>query len=68
MRRLNLHWTPEDDERLKELAAQGASILRAAAALKRSQTVVRQRARKLGCPLPGRAETRKKSAAIQAGR
>jgi hypothetical protein len=34
-------WTPADDERLKGLAAQRASIVKAAAALKRRQSVVR---------------------------
>jgi hypothetical protein len=41
-----------DDERLKKLVAQGASPLRAAAALRRSTDFVRDRANKLGCPFP----------------
>jgi hypothetical protein len=41
-------WTPEDDERLERLVAQGVSIVRAAAALKRKQAVVRARAAKFG--------------------
>jgi transposase-like protein len=49
MRTLVRRWTPEDDERLMALAAQGASIIKAAAALKRRQSVVRDRANKLGC-------------------
>jgi hypothetical protein len=35
MRPLVQPWTVEDDERLKTLAAQGASIIKASAALKR---------------------------------
>lgn len=54
------HWTPEEDARLKALVAKGASILRAAAALKRRQGVVRERARKLGCPFPPRRVARQK--------
>jgi GcrA cell cycle regulator len=46
------HWTAEQDERLRNLVAQGASIVRAAAALKRKIDAVRGRARKLGCPFP----------------
>lgn len=53
-------WTPEQDEKPKALAAQGASALRAAAALKRPVSSVRIRARKLGLPLPGVRELRRK--------
>jgi hypothetical protein len=52
MRRLLEPWTPQDDERLKILAAQGASIIKAAAALKRKIVGVRIRARSLGCAFP----------------
>jgi hypothetical protein len=52
MRRLLEPWTPQDDERLKAFAAQGASVVRAAAALRRTKAIVRQRANKLGCPFP----------------
>jgi hypothetical protein len=55
-------WTPEDDELVKALAAQGASLVRASAALKRRQTVVRKRAKKLGCAFPLMKDTRKKLA------
>lgn len=40
MRPLLRRWTAQDDERLKVLVAQGASFVRAAAALKRRQCVV----------------------------
>ena len=53
-------WTPDQDERLTQLAAQGATALRAAAALKRPLTSVRIRARKLGLSLPGVREVRRK--------
>jgi hypothetical protein len=52
MRRLLEPWTPQDDERLKAFAAQGASVVRTAAALRRTKDIVRARARKLGCPFP----------------
>jgi hypothetical protein len=60
MRAIIQRWTPEDDERLKAFAAQGASIVKAAAALKRRQSVVRERANKLGCPLPTLKASRQK--------
>jgi hypothetical protein len=46
------NWTKEEDERLKALVAQGASVVKAAAALKRKIVSVRARARTLGCPFP----------------
>jgi transposase-like protein len=60
LRPLCRRWTPEDNERLKALVAQGASLVRAAAALKRKQATVRERAKKLGCPFPTVAVARKK--------
>jgi hypothetical protein len=48
----NHPWTKEDDERLRTLVAQGASIVRAAAAFRRTTVSVRTRARSLGCPFP----------------
>ena len=45
---------------MKTLATQGASIVKAAAALKRRQSVVRDRAKKLGCPFPTLKATRMK--------
>jgi hypothetical protein len=53
-------WTSENDERLRVLSAQGASIVKAAAALKRRQSVVRDRANKFGCPFPTLKASRKK--------
>jgi uncharacterized protein (DUF2147 family) len=53
-------WTVEEDEKLKAFLARGASIIRAAAALKRKKASVRERARKLGCPFPTLAEAKKK--------
>jgi GcrA cell cycle regulator len=60
MRPLVQRWTPQEDERLKVFVAQGASFIRAAAALKRRQCVVRGRANKLGCPFPTIRDVRKK--------
>jgi hypothetical protein len=45
-------WTDEENERLKQLAVSGASVVRAAAALRRSMISVRDQARKLGTPFP----------------
>jgi hypothetical protein len=45
-------WTEAEDERLKALVAQGASVVKAAATLKRKIVSVRVRARALGCPFP----------------
>jgi hypothetical protein len=53
-------WTPELDERLALLAKQGASAIRAAAALNKPISAVRVRARKLGFELPGVRELKKK--------
>jgi hypothetical protein len=52
MRPISRPWTAEDDERIRALAGQGASIFRAAAALKRATGSVRTRARLLGCTFP----------------
>jgi len=56
----NRTWTAEDNERLKALAAANVSVIRAAAALKRSITSVRAQARKLGTPFPPLEDYRKK--------
>jgi len=53
-------WTEEDNARLKEFVAQGASIIRAAAALHRNILSVRIPARKLGDPFPPMRVFRKK--------
>ena len=55
-------WTEADNERIREFVKNGVSILRAAAALKRTTATVRVRARKLGTPFPTMREVRKKFA------
>jgi GcrA cell cycle regulator len=55
-------WTEEDNARIRELAAKGASTIRAAAALKRSRLAVRDQARKLGTPFPTVRDLRKRLA------
>jgi hypothetical protein len=45
-------WTEEENERLKAFVAEGKSVVRAAAAFKRSMINVRHQARKLGAPFP----------------
>jgi hypothetical protein len=56
----NQPWTNEDDERLMTLVAQGASIVRAASAFRRTTISVRTRARSLGCPIPTLRAARQK--------
>ena len=60
MRRLSQPWTTEDDERIRSLAAQGASAVRASVALRRNKASVTGRARKLGCPFRTISAARKK--------
>jgi hypothetical protein len=60
MRRLVRPWTAEDDERLKTLAAQGVSIIKASAVLKRKIARVRTRARATGCAFQPLRFARKK--------
>jgi GcrA cell cycle regulator len=59
------NWTKEEDERLRALVAQGASVVKAAAALKRKIVSVRTRARVLGCPFPPLRAVRQKWAETQ---
>jgi hypothetical protein len=47
-----LPWTKEDDEQLRAFVAQGASVISAATALRRTTIDVRTRARAAGCPFP----------------
>lgn len=54
-------WTDEQIERLKDLAASGASAFRIAAALNRSIVGVRSQAKKLGIDLPTLREIRAKT-------
>ncbi len=62
-RPINKTWTPEDIARLIILADGGATVTRAAAALRRPATAVQNKARELGKPLVG---IRKAKAAIRA--
>jgi hypothetical protein len=48
----HLPWTKGDDERLRAFVAQAASVIPAAAALRRTTIEVRARARDVGCPFP----------------
>jgi hypothetical protein len=59
-RPLTSPWTPELDEKLKLLATQGSSAIRACAALRKPLTSVRMRARMLGLDLPGVREQHKR--------
>ena len=60
------NWDDEQISRLKALIASGASVLRTAAALRRSQTSVQIQARKLGTPFPTMLESRRRRAAKEA--
>jgi hypothetical protein len=53
-------WTKDEDERLRAFVAQGASVTKVAAALKRKIVSVRTRARSIGCPFPPLRILRKK--------
>jgi hypothetical protein len=63
MRPLSRRWTFEEDDRLKAFVVEGASVVRAAAALKRKQVVIRARAAaKFGYTFPTIREAWKKLA------
>lgn len=47
-RNSNKLWTGQDDEKLRVLAARNASLMKATAALQRSQPSVKRRAQELG--------------------
>jgi hypothetical protein len=53
-------WDDQQVARLKQLIASGASPFRAAAALGRSETSVKVKARALGTPFPTRREARRR--------
>jgi hypothetical protein len=57
-------WTPELDERLKLLAAQKATAIRASAALNKPINSVRTRARTLGLSFSGVREMKAKIRAL----
>ena len=57
-------WTPELDERLRALAAQKTTAIRASAALNRPVSSVRIRARKLGLSFPGVREMKARIKAL----
>lgn len=59
-------WNEEQISRLRALIGSGASVLRAAAALRRSQTSVQIQARKLGTPFPTMLEAKRQRAAKEA--
>jgi hypothetical protein len=54
MARHHEKWSEEDDAELRKMAAQGASLLKIAAKLRRTQMAVRSRAARLKVALPKR--------------
>lgn len=52
MTRIKANWSEAEEERLKMLAASGASAIRIAAALNRPMNGIRTKARQLGVRLP----------------
>jgi len=60
MNKITRQWTPEENERLKQLVSQGASVVKASAVLKRKMLSVHNQARKLGTPFVPLKEIRKK--------
>ena len=63
-------WTEEETKKLKRLREQGASIARAAIALKWNKAAAKAKARELGIPFPNwraqRSQQREKEAAARA--
>ena len=57
-------WSPSDDEELKRLAALGATVLRATAAMGRQTQTIKKRARELGVQLVGMREAKRRARAI----
>jgi hypothetical protein len=55
---MNKAWSESDIERLKRMAASGASALRASVALRRSLAMTRRKANELGFPFRTNAELR----------
>jgi hypothetical protein len=53
-------WTEYENDLLKAMALNGSSVVRAAAAFKRTIISVRNQARKLGTPFPPTRVARKK--------
>jgi hypothetical protein len=62
LRRKSLPWTDHENERLIAFVANGASVIRAAAAFDRTTASVRAQARKLGTPFTNMRAYRKKFA------
>jgi hypothetical protein len=60
MSRKSPSWSAEENERLKAFVAKDVSIVKVAAAFKRSLMSVRAQARKLGTPFPRMSDYRKK--------
>jgi hypothetical protein len=52
VKRLRVNWTADENERLRAFVAQDVSVVRVAAAFRRSIISVRNQARKLGAPFP----------------
>jgi hypothetical protein len=52
-------WLDEDNEKLRSLYMAGASLLRAAAALKRPSASIKKRAKLLGLHFPGTREVKR---------
>lgn len=51
-------WTAEDVARLQKLADEGATLLRASAALRRPSSAVQKKAREIGRSFPGVRQVR----------
>jgi len=51
-------WTEAEVDRLRQLTEQGATLMRASAALRRSKSSVQKKAKELGFRFPGVREVR----------
>jgi len=57
-------WSQNDDEELGRLAAQGATVLRATAAMGRRSQIIKKRAAELGLKLVGMREAKRRVRAL----
>jgi hypothetical protein len=62
--RLSRPWTTADDQQLRKLHDEGATVLRASAVLKRRSASVKKRAKALGLHLAGVREVKRQIRAL----
>jgi len=65
-RNSNRFWTEQDDEKLRVLADRNVSLMKATAAMRRSQFAVKKRASELGLSFPSPTQERNRLRAAMA--